>query len=368
MQQSDLESRGWCVDFDKFGTQASVEATERDLLDLDIRKVKRGVGCLPADINGRSYGTLEGPHVLQLMDFRDVSGPSRFNSPSSSTSSKNRLLMLRLTDGVRECKALEARKPISCLNLKALLPGMKIRVKRVPVRHGVLILNEGDIDVLGGRVSNLAEAYEAQQLYGGANRSQTGPTPPKFKPFDPTRPAKRSTIDAKMFKGEIVGKNSVDLSTEGNKQTQEKKEQRAKVTSAAAANLLEKMSDKRSGGDRGRGRGRGRRSGGRRQGRDDDGLGSTQGTMTLDEWEASKKKLPGNECDIDHELAMKLQEQFDLEDRHNTVSLQEDLQNSLYQKSNQMSASAAGTQIHGSVDHRGRGSRGRKRASRRGRR
>ena len=357
MQQSVLESRGWCVDFASLDTQASVEAIERDLLDLDIRKVKRGVGCLPADINGRSYGTLEGPHVLQLMDFRDVSGPSRFNSPSSSTSSKNRLLMLRLTDGVRECKALEARKPISCLNLKALLPGMKIRVKRVPVRHGVLVLNEGDIDVLGGRVSNLAEAYEAQQLYGGANRSQTGPTPPKFKPFDPTRPAKRSTIDTKMFKGKIVGKNSVDLSTEGNKQTQEKKEQRAKVTSAAAANLLEKMSDKRSGGDRGRGRGRGRRSGGRRQSDD------TQSTMTLDEWEASKKKLPGNERDIDHELAMKLQEQFDLEDQHNTVSLQEDLQNSLYQKSNQMSASG-----HGSVDHRGRGSRGRKRAGRRGRR
>ena len=361
MQQSDLESRGWCVDFDRVDVRTSSEDTEQHLLDTDIRKVRRGVGSLPVDINGRASGTLEGPHVLQLLEFRDVSGPTRFKSPGSSTTNKNRLLMLRLTDGVRECKALEARKPISCLNLKELLPGMKIRVKGVPVRHGVLILNESDIDVLGGRVVTLAEAYEAQQLYGGADRNLVSgdDMPPKFKPFDPTRPAKRSNIDKNKCRREVV-----DLNTEGSQQNQDKRRP-SKVTSTAAANLLEKMTDKSSGGDRGRGRGRGRRDGGRRQGRNhlgDDG--NTQCVMTLDEWEASRKKLPGKECASDYALAMKLQEQFDLEDQIGGATL--GLQNSLYQNS-KLSADAPG-QIHGSVDHRSRGGRGRKRGGRRGKR
>ena len=80
----------------------------------------------------------------------------------------------------------------------------------------------------------------------------------------------------------------------------------------AAQKLLERRTDAGPGFERGRGRGRGFRRGGGRYDADD----QNERVMTLDEWEARKSTPSSSRAISDQELAMKLQEQFNMEDSH----------------------------------------------------
>lgn len=85
----------------------------------------------------------------------------------------------------------------------------------------------------------------------------------------------------------------------------------------AAQKLLERRTDAGPGFERGRGRGRGFRRGGGRYDADD----QNERVMTLDEWEARKSTPSSSRAISDQEIAMRLQEQFNLEDSHVCLTL-----------------------------------------------
>ena len=127
-----LQARGWHIDLESVGGEGlstsaiSADDLERVLFDCDLRKC--GKPTLPADINGAAIGSVCGPLVLQVMGFQDVSMPLKFKAGPSNFGSKNRLIMFRLTDGVRECKAIECKRLVG-LKPKELLPGIKIKLE-----------------------------------------------------------------------------------------------------------------------------------------------------------------------------------------------------------------------------------------------
>lgn len=59
-------------------------------------------------------------------------------SSAPASAGRQRLLLATLTDGKRECHALEAA-PVKGLSLDTP-PGTKLHVTRAPVLHGVLLL------------------------------------------------------------------------------------------------------------------------------------------------------------------------------------------------------------------------------------
>ena len=351
-------ARGWHVDLNSVDGEGlstsskSADDLENALLDYDLRKCGKSV--LPADINGAAVGSVSGPLILQVMGFQDVSMPSKFKTGSSKFGSKNRIMVFRLTDGVRECKAIEC-KPLVGLKPKELLPGVKVRLEgKVMVRYGLLILNDACFVVVGGRVSSLAEAYEAKQLYGGSERTglvaKSEDQPPRFKPFDPTRrPRKKinqNTLSqipetAQIEKGE---KNEESIKGSGIERGTHKK---APSSSKVATTLLERMeasSNSQKFGGRSHGR-RGRRN-------HDDATESSK-HMTLDEWEASKKKasLPESSIDTDYELAMELQQKFDVEECSSGV-----IESGFFYEEHEQGRGRGGRGNRGG--HRGRGGRG----------
>lgn len=313
-----VHRRGWHVDVNSVAGEClststmSADDLEDILLNYDLRKCGRP--SLPADINGAVVGSLNGPLVLQVMGFQDVSVPSKFNAGSSYGGSKNRIMMFRLTDGVKECKAIEC-KPLESLKPKELLPGMKIRLEgKVTIRYGLVLLTDACFIVLGGRVSSLAEAYEAKQLYGGVERagqvSKSEGQPPRFKPFDPTRRIRKKDIKTRTRESASgnMDEKEVESNPMGNKDKASNIQKKPVGSSSKiAASLLERMEENSNTQKFGR-HGRGRR--GRRHHDDDE---SSSKHMTLDEWEASKNTAKSS-VDTDYELAMELQQKFDVED------------------------------------------------------
>jgi hypothetical protein len=75
---------------------------------------------------------------------------------------RQRLLLATLTDGKRECHALEAA-PVKGLSLDTP-PGTKLRVTRAPVLHGVLLLGRRPVlaPPLCPRASRRGEARRAR--------------------------------------------------------------------------------------------------------------------------------------------------------------------------------------------------------------
>lgn len=298
---------------------------------------------------------LQGPLVLQISGFCDVSGPIKYKVGTSS--SKDRIMMIRLTDGVRECKAIEHCRRLPMLNPKHLLPGMKVRVQGLAVRFGVVLLEEKGFEILGGNVSNLVDAYEAQQLYGGPGRDaqqNKEDKPPIFKPFDLTRGRRKGKASDIRKKAEPPrGTKSADESKDhapGRQTLDVQKEPSAKIKTAAAQSLLHRMENRS--GERSRGRGRRHRGAGDHQRED--------ASMTMDEWNARQAAKAAG--DSDHALALAMQEQFDLEERQQggAQELSADILGALY-------AHADGSESGQHHAGRGRGHRGRGKGRGRGR-
>lgn len=134
-------------------------------MDLDLRNV--GLPCLPDDVN-RADGKrlIPSAMVLQLVEAIDISQPKRFQGDSSQ-----RMLRLKLTDGVSSCVAVEYES-LQSIKSKDLVPGVKILLHSPLIRNGIVLLEPKSIDYLGGRVSELAEAWEVQQLFGGTQNRQ----------------------------------------------------------------------------------------------------------------------------------------------------------------------------------------------------
>jgi hypothetical protein len=176
------------------------EATEQDfeglgedrcfsaLLDCDLRKFAEG--GVPEGL-GKSDRTMwEGPVVVQVLKVANITEPS-YNQHAQG--GRGRVLMIALTDGKRECTALEY-SPVQGLTLDTP-PGTKVRVANASVVSGVVLLDSQCCSVVGGVVKAMKEDWETQRRYSNAARrmmikeSRTGGSntegeddepPPKF--------------------------------------------------------------------------------------------------------------------------------------------------------------------------------------------
>lgn len=151
---------------------------------LDLRDVE--VPCLPPNLSSKEKYSLNGTYFLQVMEVVDISKPKYWqlqkirnetpkNLENENMNSK-RLLMLSLTDGVQEVKAMEL-KPIPVLNLN-LIPGVKVKLMgTVVVRRGRLILEEHNIKVIGGEVDTILVSNAAENILARHLKLQLNPNP-----------------------------------------------------------------------------------------------------------------------------------------------------------------------------------------------
>lgn len=332
------------------------------LLNIDLKQI--GVPALPDDINRCDSKRLAGPHILQLVSAVDVAQPQLFQDAPSDR--KGRLLRLKLTDGHRSCVGVEYL-PLGSLRSPDLVPGVKVLIRGVLIRVGVLLLEPKCIELVGGRVQALAEAWEVQQKYGGtaertaAAEGAAGERPRPFQPFVPGKATPAvlgagSGSAAQPLTHRESGKNGRGgratagpgskrggHSASGNTlpppppapAPPPPQPARTEATAApepvyaARQKLLERLA---ANGDQGRGRGMGRFGGGRRgrRGRWDDDDDGAEGSMTLEEWEAQQAAAKGSAMTksagagegaappvhvvSDEELARQLQRQLDMED------------------------------------------------------
>lgn len=186
--------------------------------------------------------------MLQIVDVIDIALPARFQHTLIDPSErKGRLLRLRLTDGNKKCVALEYGQ-LSHIRSDILIPGVKLKIQNVTVRLGVLLLEKKNIEVLGGRVDSLAEAWETQQLYGGAADRKPSTTavdgttgtavqvskPPPFKPYGKKDSNTGDGCDASPTKGK--GKDA-DSFTKKKDATQETRIEKTESSSRCRSSL-----------------------------------------------------------------------------------------------------------------------------------
>ncbi|XP_063402876.1 recQ-mediated genome instability protein 1-like [Mytilus trossulus] len=133
-----------------------------------------GTQCLPEQINNSDKYQLNGKFALQIDSMVDISqscysqlqrvtGTDNANVDVSADTHRpwepkaKRMLMLKLTDGSCDVQGMEY-EPIRCLN-NNLNPGCKILVTgKILCRHGLLMLKEENVSVLGGEVDTLMES------------------------------------------------------------------------------------------------------------------------------------------------------------------------------------------------------------------
>ncbi|XP_020106868.1 recQ-mediated genome instability protein 1 [Ananas comosus] len=114
-----------------------------------------GGGVLPENVCGMHKAELEGPFVLQVDEIVNISASIRERYQDAPAGSK-RCLKLSMTDGVQRVFGMEYR-PIK--DLQVLAPaGLKVVIRNVHVRRGLLMLVPEVLEVLGGVVDDLDAA------------------------------------------------------------------------------------------------------------------------------------------------------------------------------------------------------------------
>ncbi|XP_074136272.1 recQ-mediated genome instability protein 1 [Sminthopsis crassicaudata] len=147
-----------------------------DLRDLEFP-------ILPDKILEVPKGELSGFYSLQINSLVDVSQPmysqlqklrglNRSNDQVTAETqislkpweaNPTRMLMLQITDGVRQIQGMEYQ-PIPALH-QAILPGTKILIHgKVSYRLGVLLLKPENVKVLGGEVDALVEEHAQERI------------------------------------------------------------------------------------------------------------------------------------------------------------------------------------------------------------
>ncbi|GAM22304.1 hypothetical protein SAMD00019534_054790 [Acytostelium subglobosum LB1] len=92
--------------------------------------------------------------LMQINYVKNISQP--FETRMDNDRSENRTLKLHLTDGVHSFFAMEYQY-IPFITPQ-LAPGTKVLVRDVPIRRGILLLDETNIRILGGSVQRLVDA------------------------------------------------------------------------------------------------------------------------------------------------------------------------------------------------------------------
>ncbi|KAG9445874.1 hypothetical protein H6P81_012002 [Aristolochia fimbriata] len=138
-----------------------------------------GGGVLPVGVLAMHCVELVGPFLLQVDEIINISSPLRERYRSAHAGIK-RCLKLSMTDGCQRVFGMEYR-PVK--DLDVLSPaGLKICVRNVQIRRGLLMLVPEIVDVLGGSVEDLEAAR--LRLVAEVNkpprgkRTRTGELPP----------------------------------------------------------------------------------------------------------------------------------------------------------------------------------------------
>ncbi|KAF8400003.1 hypothetical protein HHK36_015876 [Tetracentron sinense] len=128
-----------------------------------------GRGILPENVHAMHLVELAGPFVLQVDEIVNISCPLRDRYQNAPSGIK-RCLKLSMTDGDQRLFGMEYR-PIK--DLEVLAPaGIKVAIRNVSIRHGLLMLVPEVLEVLGGLVEDLDAAR--QRLVHEVNKPPRG--------------------------------------------------------------------------------------------------------------------------------------------------------------------------------------------------
>jgi len=180
---------------------------EEYLKDSDIRKF-RLVPTLPKELSRMpAAGTLpSGRYVVQVVRVADVTQPSKFQEEFEG--GKYRLLSLDLTDGDQKFKAIEYTS-VKDLGVH-LPPGTKLLLspsdqKPLHVQNGHLLLEPGNVTILGGNVEKLMESWQASReveekrllwrTEGIRKKADDGEGAPLWADYDPKLARGKSSTD-----------------------------------------------------------------------------------------------------------------------------------------------------------------------------
>lgn len=128
-----------------------------------------GAGILPENVHCMDKVELEGPFILQIDEVNNISYPLRERYQDTKAGLK-RCLKLSLTDGVQHVFGMEYK---SISQLQVLSPaGLKIIIRNVQIRRGLLLLLPEVLSVLGGMVDDLDAAR--QRVISEVNKPARG--------------------------------------------------------------------------------------------------------------------------------------------------------------------------------------------------
>lgn len=161
-----LKKQGWhlskdglkqCMEESGLKDHPNLSKVVEAALNCDLRHICEKY--LPENINSGQVESITGPVVLQIQKIRNVSAPMAIQESQGSP----RMIKLNLTDGITHCVAIEFQ-PIPSLKL-GLCPGTKLRISgsNIPVVHGIVLLEESNVTVLGGEVEKLKSKWKANQ-------------------------------------------------------------------------------------------------------------------------------------------------------------------------------------------------------------
>ncbi|TVU15685.1 hypothetical protein EJB05_39218, partial [Eragrostis curvula] len=135
------------------GAEAQTRRCFEQFLFADMNTC--GAGVLPEGVGSMHTAVLDGPFVLQVDEIVNISAPLRERYRDTHAGPK-RCLKLSMTDGIQRIFGMEYR-PIK--DLQVLAPaGLKIVLRNVHIRRGLLMLVPEVIQFLGGVVDELEEA------------------------------------------------------------------------------------------------------------------------------------------------------------------------------------------------------------------
>lgn len=163
--ETQLKSKGWNLSVE--GLKSCMDACQKSnptvndiikkALDSDLRHI--GQKNIPENINSGQIESIKGPIVLQLQKVRNITAPL-INQESGGAP---RMMKLTLTDGCTTCVAIEF-KLVNCLKLD-MIPGIKLCLtsSSISLLKGVILLEDGDVKILGGEVEKLKSKWESNR-------------------------------------------------------------------------------------------------------------------------------------------------------------------------------------------------------------
>uniref|UniRef100_T1HAC5 Survival of motor neuron-related-splicing factor 30 n=1 Tax=Rhodnius prolixus TaxID=13249 RepID=T1HAC5_RHOPR len=173
---------------------------------------------------------ISGNIIVQIQKIRNISAP-KSNEESQGAP---RLLKLILSDGSQSCTALEI-SPLPFISLNTP-PGTKLRLKgEITVTSGMLHLNTGNVELLGGIVSTLVEKWTMNRNLAKHTRGRVGMEggPPPWVPFG-EKVSNASNLTDKNFK-------SLDDGGKENKEDNEFEAQRRDAIAEAGKGCTRKV-------------------------------------------------------------------------------------------------------------------------------